>query len=87
MPKKPNEFEIEEDAESVLLLYAGLEDAFIGTVEQYGRPPIACYSKTITLELLQQNYELTEKQALEKFEFEYLQNNFEEATPCWLDDI
>jgi hypothetical protein len=86
MPKKPNRSETEEDPESVLLLYSGLEDAFIGTVEQYGRPPIACYSKRITIKTLQENFRLTPRQAIEQFEYEYLQNNFEEATPCFLDD-
>ena len=86
MPKKPIKSKTEEDADSVLLLYSGLEDAFIGTVEQYGRPPIACYSKRITLQTLEENFRLTPRQAIEQFEYEYLQNNFEEATPCFLDD-
>ena len=40
-----------EAAESVLLLYSGLHDAFIGSVETYGRPPVACYSKVATLKV------------------------------------
>tara|TARA_R110002020_G_scaffold49759_3_gene141340 strand:+ start:662 stop:916 length:255 start_codon:yes stop_codon:yes gene_type:complete len=83
MPKNPD---THEDAESFLLLYSGLEDAFVGTVEQFGKPPIACYSKTITLKLLEKDFHLSPKKAQERFEFEYLQNNYEEATPCWLDD-
>tara|TARA_R100001129_G_scaffold183217_2_gene165216 strand:+ start:135 stop:416 length:282 start_codon:yes stop_codon:yes gene_type:complete len=75
-----------EDAESVLLLYSGLEDAFIGTVEQYGRPPIACYSKRITISILEKKFKLTRRQAQEQYEFEYLQHDFEDATPCFLDD-
>jgi len=75
-----------EDADSILLLYAGLEDAFIGTVEQYGRPPIACYSKRITISILEKEFRLSARHAQERYEFEYLQNNFEDATPCFLDD-
>jgi hypothetical protein len=75
-----------EDADSVLLLYSGLEDAFIGTVEQYGRPPIACYSKRITISILEKEFKLTQRQAQERYEFEYLQNDFDNATPCFLDD-
>ena len=86
MPKKQNNTETTEDDNTMLLLYSGLEDAFVGTVEQYGRAPIACYSKSITLELLQKNFQLTKQQAIERYEFEYLQNNFDEGTPCWLDD-
>ena len=79
--------ETNEDAESVLLLFAGLEDAFIGTVEQYGRPPVACYSKRITLDILVKNHRLTAKQAEEMYEYEYLQSDFKEATPVFLDDV
>tara|TARA_B100000131_G_scaffold323266_1_gene381177 strand:- start:2234 stop:2503 length:270 start_codon:yes stop_codon:yes gene_type:complete len=75
-----------EEPESTLLLYSGLEDAFIGTVETYGRPPVACYSKKITLSLLQSNFELTEEEARDKYEYEYLQSNFDVATPVFLDD-
>jgi len=75
-----------EEPESTLLLYSGLEDAFIGTVETYGRPPVACYSKKITLSLLQSNFELTEEAARERYEYEYLQSDFNEATPVFLDD-
>lgn len=78
--------ETNEDADSVLLLFAGLEDAFIGTVEQYGRPPVACYSKRITLEVLTRNYRLSAKQAEEMYEYEYLQSDFKEATPVFLED-
>ena len=79
--------ETSEDADSVLLLFAGLEDAFIGTVEQYGKHPVACYSKRITLDTLIKNYRLSAKAAEEMYEYEYLQSDFEEATPVFLDDV
>ena len=75
-----------EDADSILLLFSGLEDAFIGTVEQYGRPPIACYSKRLTISILEKEFRLSTRQAQERYEFEYLQNDFANATPCFLDD-
>tara|TARA_R110002051_G_scaffold242269_1_gene302599 strand:- start:2057 stop:2332 length:276 start_codon:yes stop_codon:yes gene_type:complete len=75
-----------EDAESMLLLYSGLEDAFIGTVEQYGRPPIACYSKQLTISILEKDFNLSTREAQERYEYEYLQNNFDISTPCFLDD-
>jgi len=83
MPDKPEAY---EEPENTLLLYSGLEDAFIGTVETYGRPPVACYSKQITISLLQENFNLTKTQAYEKYEYEYLQTDFEDATPMFLDD-
>tara|TARA_R100001594_G_scaffold74010_3_gene108589 strand:+ start:3922 stop:4212 length:291 start_codon:yes stop_codon:yes gene_type:complete len=75
-----------EDAESTLLLFSGLEDAFMGCVETYGKPPVACYSKLITIKTLIANYNISEKEARDKYEYEYLQSNFGEATPCFLDD-
>ena len=76
-----------EEPESVLLLYSGLHDAFIGSVETYGRPPVACYSKSATLKVLQKDFGLSEKEAEERYEYEYLQSDFGEATPCFLDDV
>tara|TARA_R110001583_G_scaffold90136_1_gene231648 strand:+ start:554 stop:823 length:270 start_codon:yes stop_codon:yes gene_type:complete len=75
-----------EDAESTLLLYSGLEDAFIGTVDRYGNPPIACYSKKITISILKKEFNLSTKEANDRLEYEYLLNNFSEATPCFLED-
>jgi len=68
--------ETKEDLDKPVLLFSGLEDAYIGTVEQYGRPPVACYSKQMTIDLLQKNYNLTKQQAFERYEYEYLQTNF-----------
>jgi hypothetical protein len=81
--KEPNSY---EEPENFLLLFSGLSDAFIGTVETFGRPPVACYSKQLTLEYLCKNYELSEKEALKKYEYEYLQTNMGDATPVFLDD-
>jgi hypothetical protein len=75
-----------EEPESVLLLFSGLEDAFIGSAESFGRPPVACYSKRITIKILQDNYNLSEKDAQKKYEYEYLQTSFGDGTPVFLDD-
>ena len=75
-----------EDAESTLLLYSGLEDAFIGTVGRYNNPPIACYSKEMTISLLKKQFNLSTKEANDRLEYEYLLNNFGDATPCFLED-
>lgn len=75
-----------EDAEHCLLLYSGLNDAFIGNVETFGKAPVACYSKKITLKILEAEFKLTPRQARERYEYEYLQNDYGDATPSFLDD-
>ena len=56
--------ETKEDLDKPVLLFSGLEDAYIGTVEQYGRPPVACYSKQMTIDLLQKNITLQSNKLL-----------------------
>ena len=75
-----------EDAEHCLLLYSGLNDAFIGNVETFGKAPVACYSKKITLKILETEFRLTPKQARERYEYEYVQSDYGDATPSFLDD-
>ena len=75
-----------EDPDSVLLLYSGLEDAFIGSVESFRKcAPVACYSKKITLQLLESGG-LGSTEARNRYEFEFLRNDFGDATPVFLDD-
>ena len=75
-----------EEPENCLMLYSGLEDAFIGTGETYGKPPVACYSKRMVLKILREKFQLTPQQSHERYEYEYLQTNFGDATPVFLDD-
>ena len=75
-----------EDGDTALLLYEGLQNAFIGSIERYGQPPIACYSKRLVIKVLKEEYNLTDKQARDRYEFEYLLSNHGEATPCFLND-
>ena len=81
-----NEADTYEEPDQVLLLYSGLEDAFLGSAESYGRPPVACYSKRMTIKILQDNYGLSKEDADKRYEYEYLQTSFEDATPIFLDD-
>tara|TARA_B100000965_G_C19322884_1_gene639464 strand:+ start:67 stop:336 length:270 start_codon:yes stop_codon:yes gene_type:complete len=75
-----------EDAESVLLMYSGLNDAFIGNAETYGKAPVACYSKKITLAILEKDFNMSPSEARERYEYEYLQCDYGDATPIFLDD-
>ncbi len=49
-----------EDGDTALLLYEGLQNAFIGSIERYGQPPIACYSKRLVIKVLKEGYDLTD---------------------------
>lgn len=80
-------FDIDEDYSDGLLKYPKLERAYIGPVERYGKPPIACYSKKDTLDLLQKNLRLSASQALDAYEFDLLRLDHGEATPVFLDDV
>lgn len=75
-----------EDGDNALLLYEGLQNAFIGSIERYGQPSIACYSKRMVIDILVEDYGLTNKQARDRYAFEYLNSNHGEATPCFLND-
>tara|TARA_B100000579_G_C22455675_1_gene676477 strand:+ start:57 stop:326 length:270 start_codon:yes stop_codon:yes gene_type:complete len=75
-----------ENPDNFTIQFSGLNDAFIGTVETFGRPPVACYSKQLTLEYLQKNFEISEKEARKRYEYEYLQTDMGDATPVFLDD-
>ena len=55
-----------EDGDTALLLYDGLQDAFIGSIERVGQPPIACYSKRMVISVLVENYDLSEKEARDR---------------------
>ena len=83
MPVTPEAY---EEPENTLLLYSGLQDAFIGSVETYGKHPVACYSKRMTVKVLMKNFELDEAEARDRYEYEYLQTDYGEATPVFLDD-
>jgi len=75
-----------EDGDTALLLYDGLQDAFIGSIERVGQPPIACYSKRMVISVLVENYDLSEKEARDRYAFELLLSNHGDATPCFLND-
>ena len=78
-------FDPQEDYETGLLGYPELKDAFIGSVEQRGNPPVACYSKKATLRILEMRHRMSSRQAIEAFEFAILRMDYGEATPVFLD--
>lgn len=76
-----------EDPESYLLVYEGLEKAFIGIAEGFGRVPVACYSKKKTIKILQEDLKINQRKAYQHYEYDYLRSDFGEATPVFLDDV
>ena len=78
-------FDPTEDPETGLLGYPELKDALLGAVEQRGNPPVACYSKKATIRLVQKTQRMTERQAIEAFEFSIMPLDYGEATPVFLD--
>lgn len=73
-----------DDAYSEIIFFGQLEEALVGVVEQLDRPPIACYSSSISLTILQNEHGLTEedaKYALKKL----IDTDLGEYAPCFLD--
>ena len=76
----------EENPDNGLLTYSGLQKAFVGVVESYGKAPVACYSKKKTISILVRNKNFSKKEAYDLYEYTYLQSDFGEGTPVFLDD-
>jgi hypothetical protein len=74
---------IEEVSRLELILADGYEDALIGYVEQFGRPPIALYDKNRCIEILTERDQMTHAEAVEFFEFNTLGAWVGEETPAF----
>ena len=68
---------------SELLMMDGYDDCLIGIVEQFGRPPIACYDRNAVIAKLMTD-EMSEEEAEEFFEFNQLGSYVGEQTPCFI---
>ena len=68
------------------ILLTGFEKCFIGIVERFGQPDIACYDKhQVLAKLMADGMSLEE--AEEYFQFNIIGGYFGEYTPCFLTDI
>lgn len=76
-----------EDPDRCLLIYDGLDDAFIGVAEGFGRVPVACYSKKKTIKILKDTLNVGQRKAYQIYEYDYLRSDFGDATPIFLDDV
>lgn len=67
-----------------LLAMDGYDDCIVGIVEQYGRPPVICYSKAKVIAKLMEESDMTEDEALEFWSFNQIGAYVGEETPCFL---
>lgn len=65
------------------LLANGLGAAFVGIVERFGQPPIACYDYDRVIQLFTEEG-MTEEDAIEHFEYNVIGAWVGERTPCYL---
>jgi hypothetical protein len=73
----------EEEEEEGLTTMCGYDDCFVGIVEQFGRPSIACYDKDKVLTKLQQEG-MSYEEALEFWSFNQVGAWVGDGTPCFL---
>ena len=66
-----------------MILYDGLEDAFIGVAYRFSDPPVAVYQYSKVLEVLGEDMEPEE--ALEHFEFNVIGGWVGDRTPIFLE--
>jgi hypothetical protein len=66
-----------------MLTMDGYDDCIVGVVEQFGRPPIACYDKRMVLAKLQMDG-MTEDEAEEFWSFNQIGAWAGDGTPCFL---
>lgn len=75
---------INEESEFVSM--DGYDDCIIGVVEQFGRPPILCYDRSLVIKKLMGS-DLTYDEAEEFFEFNQIGAYVGDATPCFFTPI
>ena len=71
-----------DDYDTNILVLDGFDEALVGIVEMYGRPPIACYDMDIVFSILTKDMSLEE--AAEHFEYNIIGSYVGEYTPCFI---
>ncbi len=69
--------------EHALKTMDGYDDCIVGVVEQFGRPPIVCYSKPMVIAKLMKDG-MSEEEAEEFWSFNQIGAYWGENTPCFL---
>lgn len=66
-----------------LVVMTGFDDCVVGVVEQFGKPPVVCYSKPrVLLKLMHDG--LSPEEAEEFWAFNQIGSYIGESTPCFL---
>ena len=60
----------------------GYDDCVMGVVEQFGRPPIICYDRSLVIEKLMKDG-MSDEEAEEFFEYNQIGAYMGESTPCF----
>jgi hypothetical protein len=72
--------------ESEWMSMDGYDDCIIGIVEQFGRPPILCYDRSLIIKKLMSDGSSLEE-AEEFFEFNQIGAYVGDSTPCFFTHI
>jgi len=65
------------------ILYSGFDNALIGYAQRCGHPPVAVYDMKIMMQIMVQRDEMTQEEALDHIEFNFLGGWLGESTP-WI---
>jgi len=68
---------------TTILVADGFDDALVGIVEQFGRPPIAAYDYNLCIRLLMAQ-DMDETEAIEYFEHNVIGAYVGESTPAFI---
>lgn len=71
------------DTDEEMLCADGFDEALIGYVEQYGRPPIALYDISKIIEIIMRDDDLTEEDAWEHYHYNMVGGYVGEYTPAF----
>ena len=80
---KQSQSEFLADFDHDILMMEEHANALVGVVEQFGRPPIACYDRDQIIRNLILDG-CTEEEAIEHFDFNIIGGWVGEHTPCFL---
>jgi hypothetical protein len=83
---KTSREELAEQFGDDILLMDGYDDCVVGVVEQFGRPPIACYDRDKVIRKMVADG-MTYEEAEEFFEYNQIGAWVGDRTPCFLTQI
>lgn len=84
MDEAVREWLAEQDEE--LLTADGFDEALVGVVHQFGRPPIACYDYQKCIDVLMRDG-CTYEEAVEYFDYNVIGAYVGDSTPCFLEPV